>query len=678
MKPRNIITIFKKQLIELLRDKRTVFVIFILPILLYPLMVVGFSQLSILLISKMAGETYNIVIEGENHAPDLISIIEADTQFALVEEPAPDSALQRGDIELIIEIPKGFESKVDNGESDTLVIEYNGAKERSGLALDRFENLVNDYSKAIITDRIESAGLDTNIIKPVIKEKENVASEEKMGGMLFGRILALIVVLMILTGAYYPSVDMVAGEKERGTLETLLVSPVSRMEIVVGKYMTVFVLALVNALLNLASMGLTIGVGLKAMAGNEIMGKLAFSMDIGTLAIILLELLPLAALFSAVFLAISAFANSYKEAQGYLTPVVLIAELPAMAALLPGIEISLGTAFVPVMNVALLFKAMMIGEFDLLLIAVVWLSTAIYAALALKWATAILSNEEALLSESKTSPMTGLFNKKRKSLIGRDTSQGASSGDALILFAAVIALLIFIGVPAQTSNIFTGLIITELGLIALPPLLFTKRLGLDFRKVFRLFKPNWTAMAMTAVLAVSGAVIISQIQVLIYKFTGVPMEYYEIFSDMLADIKSYGTIPALLVVGVLPAICEEILFRGYILDGLTRKWGAVVGIIASGILFGAFHLDPHRLIPASLLGIMFGAIVWRRKSIYYGMFAHLVNNGLALGAFLLAESPIKELQGNEFAPLWQVIVAFVAFAFSFYVLWSDRFIDRKE
>ncbi len=672
MKSRNVLTIFKKQIIELLRDKRTVFVIFILPILLYPIMVVGFAQLSIFLFSKMAEETFLVVVENERYAPELAGLVTADSQFAITDPDEPDSALQRGLIELIVSIPEGFEDKLARGESDTLRMQFNGAKERSGLALDRMRILVRDYGNGIVAQRIQDAGLDTSIIKPVVEDTRNVASEKKMGGMLFGRILALIVVLMVLTGAYYPSVDMVAGEKERGTLETLLVSPVGRMEIVIGKYLTVFVLALVNALLNLASMGLTIGVGLNAMAGNEIMSKLAFSIDIGTLLIILLVLIPLAALFSAVFLAISAYANSYKEAQGYLTPVVLMGQLPAMAALLPGMEITMGTAFVPVMNVALLFKAMMIGEFDFLLILAVWLSTAIYAAIGLKWATSILSNEEALLSEVKTTPLSGFFERKKKSTPVRE----AGAGDALLLFAVVIALLVFIGVPLQAKDVFTGLIVTELGLIALPPLLMSKRLNLNYRKVFRLKKPNFIALILTGLLAVSGAVLISQIQTIIFKLTGMPVEYFQMFAEMLDKIKAFGIVPAFLVIGFLPAICEEILFRGYILDGLNRRWGAVAGIVVSGILFGAFHLDPHRMIPATLLGIMFGAVVWRRKSIYYGMFGHLVNNSLALGAFMFAKAPMEDIQSTDFAPLWQIALGIIVFALSAYLLWSDKYLKN--
>ncbi|MGC9315875.1 MAG: CPBP family glutamic-type intramembrane protease, partial [bacterium] len=289
------------------------------------------------------------------------------------------------------------------------------------------------------------------------------------------------------------------------------------------------------------------------------------------------------------------------------------------------------------------------------------------------WATSILSNEEALLSETKTTPLSGFFERKKKSSVKRE----ASAGDALLLFAIVVALLLFIGVPLQAKDVFTGLIVTELGLIALPALLMTKRLNLDFRKVFRLRKPNFIALIMTGLLAISGALLISQIQTLIFKLTGMPVEYFEMFAEMLDKIKAFGILPAILVIGFLPAICEEILFRGYIMNGLVRRWGAVAGIVVSGVLFGAFHLDPHRMIPATLLGIMFGAVVWRRKSIYYGMFGHLVNNSLALGAFMFAKAPMEDIHSTDFAPVWQIALGIIVFALSIYFLWSDKFFNTE-
>jgi len=668
MNIRNVTVIFKKQLIELLRDKRTIFVIFILPLLLYPIMVVGFAQMSIFLIGKMAKETYKIVIENHVQAPELFSLIEADSQFSVVQVENADSALQIGDIQLFIRIPDGFEKKIASGDSDTLRISFNGAKEISDLSLDRLNGLVNDYRREIVSRRIENAGLDSTLVKPVFERTENVASEEKMGGMVFGRILALILVLMVITGAYYPSVDMVAGEKERGTLETLLVSPVGRIEIVIGKYLTVFVLALVNALLNLASMGLTIGVGLKAMGGNEIMGKMAFSIDIGTMAIILLELLPLAALFSAIFLAISAFANSYKEAQGYLTPVFLAAELPAMAAILPGIELSQGLAFVPVMNVALLFKAMMVGDFDPALIITVWLSTAVYAALALRWATSILSNEESLLSETKVSPLTSLFSRGKKSY---KTNGEAGPVDSFILYAIAIALLFLIGVPAQMSNLIRGLAITEIFLVLLPPFLFVKQMKLNIKSTFRLKAPRLSGLLVMIPLTISGFFLITQFQVVFFKVFGLPFEYIESMQGILNTFKGLGPILGFAAIALLPAICEEFLFRGYILDGLTRGWGPVAGIIVSGVLFGAFHMDPNRLVSASILGIIFAMMVWRGDSLFYGITGHLVNNGIAFAIFIIGETPFtSRFFGENYAPIWATFAMAVIFGSTFYYLWN--------
>jgi len=657
--------IFKKQLVELLRDKRTVFVIFVLPLLLYPLMVVGFAQLSIFMIGKMGEETFKLAVVNPDDAPRLMADIEADTQFSFPKIAEPDSALQIGDIELIVTVPEDFEAEIGLGKSESLAISFNGAKERSTLALERLRNLINQYKNRIVTERVSVAGLDSAVTRPVFQDIRNVASQEKMGGMVFGRILALILVLMVITGAYYPSIDMVAGEKERGTLETLLVSPAGRMEIVLGKYSTVFVLAIVNALLNLASMGLTIGLGLKYM-GGPLTENFAFTITPGMLVMILVELIPLAALFSAVFLAISSFAKSYKEAQGYLTPVFIIAELPAMAALLPGFELSQGAAVVPVLNVALLFKAVMIGEVAPLLVLTVWLSTAFYAALALKWAASIISNEEILLSETKESPISRIFERAKPGVKAE-----AGSFDSILLFAVSIALLWFIGAALQKNDLFSGLAITEILLIAAPAYLLAKRLKLNLRKTFRLKPVNPAGIALMLPLMVSAFVLITQLQVILVKVVGLPAYYIESMESAMSQFTETGPILGFAIIAVLPALCEEFLFRGYILSGLTRKWGAVGGIISTGFLFGAFHLDPYRFAAASMLGILFGAIVWRRGSIFYGIAGHLINNGAAFLVLIFADSPwLASFSDTEFAPLWITVPALFIFSICFRFLWT--------
>ncbi len=642
-----------------MRDKRTVFVIFILPILLYPIMIVGFSQLSILLVGKMEKEAYPIAINSPDSLPELMAAFEADTQLKIVEPENPDSALVKGEILVFLQFPEGFSVRIDEGLRDSISIKFNGAEERSEFALSHVTDIISDFEKKIVTQRVVAAGLDSSVTDPIQAKRENVASKEKMGGMIFGRVLAMIVVLMVISGAYYASIDMVAGEKERGTLETLLVSPAGRMEIVFGKYLTVFVLALINALLNLASMGLSMSVGVQAMGGG--LGDfMSLSLDPLTLGLILLQLIPLAALFSAMFLAVSSFAKSYKEAQAYLSPLFIVAELFAMAAILPGIELSTGLALVPILNVSLLIKKFMVGSVGWLNFALTWFSTALFAGITLKWAASILSNEEALLSESGGSPLSRIFARGKKSP-HRESLAGA--GDALFLYAASIALLFWVGVPLQARDVVEGLIITEVLLVVAPGYILARRLKLDIVKTFRFNKIEPVSALAAIPMAMAGFVLISQLQVLTNMIFPIPPEYTEAFEGMLGDIGSLGTVGGLAVLAILPALCEEFLFRGYILDGLSRRWGAAVGIVVGGVLFGAFHLDPFRLIPASLLGIVFGAIVLRRNSIFYGMIAHAVNNSCAFLLSIFSESlPQEYLSGESFAPIWVILPAAVVFA----------------
>ncbi len=654
--------IFKKQIKELLRDKRTVFVVFILPVVLYPLMIVGFTQLSVFMVGRMEKETFPVAFENPEAAPELMKMFEADTQLSIESPADPDSALLAGDIYLHVVIPDGFEDGIASGVPESLVIKYNGAEERSEMVRSHISNILSDFERGIVAQRVMAGGLDSSVTNPVIENYSNVATKEKMGGMVFGRILAMILVLMVISGAYYSSIDMVAGEKERGTLETLLVSPVGRMEIVFGKYLTVLVLALVNALMNLASMGLTMNIGLKAM-GDQL-GGMSFSLAPGTLVLILIELIPLSALFSALFLAVSSFAKSYKEAQGYLTPFFIVAELPVMAALLPGFELTTATAFIPILNVALLIKKLMVGSVGIVNFAIVWLSMLLYAAAALRWAASILSNEETLLSGG--APLARIFSRGGHSHIVSRHKAGA--GDALFLFAAATALLLWIGAPLQSMDIVGGLLVTEVLLVAALALLFARGLKLDLRETFRLKGVEPLSAFMTIPMAVAGFVLITQLEVLFSRVVSIPPEYAKQVETMLTDLTALGPVGAFAVLAVLPAICEELLFRGYILDGLSRRWGAVAGIVASGVLFGVFHVDPFRLIPASLLGMLFGVIVYRKGSIFYGMIAHMTNNGCALAVSLFgAAIGEKYMSGEAFAPLWFIGLAALVFVLS---LWA--------
>jgi sodium transport system permease protein len=324
---------------------------------------------------------------------------------------------------------------------------------------------------------------------------------------------------------------------------------------------------------------------------------------------------------------------------------------------------------VPILNISLLIKQMLLGEINWLHFAIVFATIGILSLLALKWAAKILSNEEALLSETKTSPLSNLFS--LKGAIKKQTH--ASASDSLLLYAICIVLLLWVGVIVQQKEIVGGLLITEIMLIALPTYLFAKRLRLNIVETFRLKKIEPFYWLLTIPLAASGFVVVTQIAGLMGKIIAIPSGYAEQFKGILDVFSGLGFWGGLGIIALSPALCEEFLFRGYILDGLTRKWGAKWGIIVSGVLFGAFHLDPVRLIPASILGIIFGAVVWRRGSIFYSMTAHFINNGIAFALVYFGGQQLESLADpNALLPWWLFIASVALFAATFWLIMKEN------
>jgi sodium transport system permease protein len=197
----------------------------------------------------------------------------------------------------------------------------------------------------------------------------------------------------------YPAMDLTAGEKERGTIETLLCSPVSRTHLVLGKFLMVLTASLATAALSILSMSASFGVGktlLLALTDGEADAAMQVAITGKAIASIFIVVLPVAVFFSAVLLALSLFAKSYKEAQSYISPLMIVMVMPAVAALLPGVELSPALALVPVLNTSLVSKEIIAGTYDWASIAVIFLSSSAYAALALAIAVKLFQREDVL------------------------------------------------------------------------------------------------------------------------------------------------------------------------------------------------------------------------------------------------------------------------------------------
>jgi sodium transport system permease protein len=228
-----------------------------------------------------------------------------------------------------------------------------------------------------------------------------VAPAEKKTGFLLAMMLPYMIVLTVMLGAMYPAIDLTAGEKERGTLETILASPAGRNEVTLGKFFCVFTAAMVTVLLGATSMIVTSGFGFAQFANQEAeSAAFVLSVNPASFVVVVILMIPTAVLLSAVLLAIAVMARSFKEAQGYVTPLMFAVIIPSMVAFMPGMELNATLAWVPISNIALGVKAALLtakGEgFPWPLFGIVFLSTAVYATFALFLVRQMFNKESVL------------------------------------------------------------------------------------------------------------------------------------------------------------------------------------------------------------------------------------------------------------------------------------------
>lgn len=409
---RQIGVVFRKEFVDAMRDRRTLITSILVPILLFPVITVGFAGLAYLVGTRAVRESPRLMILGAAHAPELSRRLRewrpasrsgdppapaTIQQLELV--PAAEDYAQRINAKTIraaVEFPAGFEQalRADPDRSQVVKIYWFEGEFRSRAVVRIVERVIREFSEQVVTERLAARELAAGWLTPFASEKTNVAPPEKVSGNIIGFILPYFIIILCLTGAMYPAMDLTAGEKERGTMETILASPVRRVELVLGKFLLVLTTSAVTTALSVASFALTFLAGAQLL--REITARFALTVSGKAVAAVLLLVLPLAVLFSAALLAIAVFARNYREAQTYLGPLMFVVILPAMASFIPGIELNTRLALVPVLNVSLMAKEVLAGNYNWPLIGLIFGSTCVYAAVALFLAVRQFHREEVL------------------------------------------------------------------------------------------------------------------------------------------------------------------------------------------------------------------------------------------------------------------------------------------
>ena len=355
----NIRLIYFKEISGAIRDRRTLISMIIIPLIFYPLLFLGIGYFTMMGQEKSDSLPSIVAVRGREHAPELMEILEKNEKIDLVYfEENLEKALEAGKIYLLIEIPEDFNVNKSQEIPRNIVVQYDSTVQYSQVARRRVTNLIEDYRQQIIESRLEQLGLNVHYVQPIKTQWADISSEERKTGSILGMILPYIIVILIFIGAMHSAVDITAGEKERGTLATLLVSQLSRFEIVMGKYFTVITISATSMILGL--IGLSIAFLTPAYALGELpLIKINFSFSIFFLFFLVLA--PLVGLASAILLLIGIFARNNKEASTYVTPIYMGAIFLGMISLSQGIELAEPMFFIPILNNSFTFKELLIG-----------------------------------------------------------------------------------------------------------------------------------------------------------------------------------------------------------------------------------------------------------------------------------------------------------------------------
>ena len=434
-------------------------------------------------------------------------------------------------------------------------------------------------------------------------------------------ILPFMLVVSLLMGTMYPAIDTTSGERERGTLETLLTLPISNRELIVSKFLAVATIGLASAALNILSMAF-VGVYMyKMMLKTTGMGSSASLVRfIPVIFVCILCVLAFAIFISALTMCVTAFAKSYKEANNLITPMMITVMFLSFLSFLPNVSLNSGVALVPVANVCLLVKELLAFKYDLLIIFIVLASNVVYGVLAVMFLSKIYDSESILFGEEGASVQ--IFERRR------DMKKGGvpAVGDAWLVALITVIAVIYLGGAMQLKYGYIGLLSQQFIIIGVPLLAawYTKK---DMKMTFSLNPVALKQLIAAALMGLGGTCLASLLGDILSKLMVKSAESLNSLNEQISD---FGFVEAFVLIVVAPAVCEEFLFRGYILTAFRGKYRVINAILVSSAIFGLYHMSLIRFFGTFVLGVLNCYVVVKTGSIFPAMLMHFLNNGIGV------------------------------------------------
>lgn len=632
MNTKIIRTLVKKEMLDVFRDKKTVIMMLVVPIILYPLIFIGVMQLMTFISSSMEEQNYKIAVEAEDDGRFLHKLEEFRRDSQAKGEQTEES--QSYEITLIdADSITDYETALNEEEIDVYVsgqmedgkiqydVYYLSSVENSAYAANLVREVCDGLKEDMTRQMIAEAGMDVEaILEPIHYEKQDVASSEQSIGSIMGSILPFMLIVSLLMGTMYPAIDTTAGERERGTLETILTLPVTNRQLIVSKFITVAVIGIASAILNIASMGAITLYMYKMLDMQTEMNSFNLAKFIPAILVCMLAIFAFSLFISAVAMCVTSFAKSYKEANNYITPLMLVVMFVGYIGFIPNVELTQTVAMIPVANICLLIKNMLLFKVEYASIAVVLLSNVAYAVLAILFLSRIYDSEAILFSDGKAGLQ--LFEKRENLKKGGVPTVS----DVWFVVAFTILLILYVGSMLQVKFGLAGVFGTQMILLFVPLFLvvYTKR---DIRQTYGFARAKVSGYLGGALMMI-GTVLINFVLA-----AGLMSLFPESTSNVetaFANIFGDNVLAVFVVVAIAPAVCEEMLFRGVIMHSLKAKYKVSSAIAITAVLFGLYHMSLVKFIPTGLLGLILCIVVWKTGSIYPAMIMHFINNAISI------------------------------------------------
>jgi len=681
----NIRLIFFREMRDQLRDRRTLFMIAVLPILFYPLLGVCFFQIA----QFMKDQESRVLVVGEANVKEIPGLFDGDTfsaqlteaqvhvTFVLLDDiplyarnkqafqqpdgPPPKLAKKLEDelrrtmtdekCHAVLYYPPGVATRIaqypervkEHAKADDptqeapsletpIVIGHNRTEE-AAVTVVRLRDVTKNHNQR--TREKAAARIDARDLA-VGKEPQTLLGagyKKRINASLWSKVLPFVLMIWAVTGAFYPAVDLCAGEKERGTLETLLSSPAQRSEIVMGKLFTVTIFSIATAMLNLLVM---FGTGAIVLTKIPDLAKMA---NVGpppldALGWSILVIIPVAILVSAVCLALAALAKSTKEGQHYLAPVMLVALPLTLLPMAPQVELNFPFSLVPISGIVLLMRSLMEGTIvELWPYAInVVVVTFFCCWWSVRWAVEQFNSEAVLFREGERWTFGGWIHQ-----LARDRQPTPTVAQALLCGLVILIVKFFLTVALADSaanlttfqDLFKQAFISIVVMVGVPALMMTLILTRHPRRTLLLEEAPRLLLTIPVAIVLALAVLplahLLQIGITtVFPLSEQMEEQLKKIPDLLKMAPNIWI--ALIPIALLPAVVEEFAFRGFILSGFRhtgRKWRAIV---LTSIFFALAHSIMQQEINALILGLLLGYMAIQTGSIWPCILFHLVYN----------------------------------------------------